>query len=103
MTITMPKPAPQRWVRISRPVPQPRIYPSAHIPAPEPEYDLDTVRQAIQAAGDIGRYDIAQQIVEEAGADLCVYCTETLATEELPGDDGAILQVCSDCAAEFRG
>jgi hypothetical protein len=96
----MPIVNPQRWVRMKRSTP-------IHQPQ-EPEYDLDTVQQALMATVAVGRYDIAQQIVEEAKADVCVKCANAIATETVlydPPVEGqqALLQVCESCASEFRG
>ncbi len=91
---------PLQWARIKK---QPRWEP------PEPEYDLDTVKQALQAATAVGRYDIAQQITEEAKSDVCVVCADTLATNMVlydpqpGGGEQTLVQVCDNCGLEWLG
>ena len=85
---------PQQWVRKG----QTFVPPGVPWSPPEPEYDLETIEQAIGAATAVGRHDIAQGIVEEAGSDLCVVCGQCWAEETAVTSDGAEIQVCSECA-----
>lgn len=85
---------PQQWIRKGQ-----EFVPSARPwNPPTPEYDLETVENAIGAATDISRYDVAQDIVEEAGSDLCVICRRCWAEGEATTSDGVEIQVCSECA-----
>jgi len=83
-----------QWVRVRKPT-------TAHWRPPAPEYDLGTVRRALRAAVDVGRYDIAQQIAEEAKSDVCIVCGDTLATQsvryEAPDGTKTTMQLCDDC------
>jgi hypothetical protein len=68
---------------------------------PTPEYDLTVVQQALRSAIDIGRYDVAQQIVEEAKADVCIICGTALATCSVL-HAGTNMQLCDECASEWQ-
>jgi hypothetical protein len=96
----MPIVNPKRWVRV------PKV--KSLVSPPPPEYDYEVVRQSLQAAAAVHRYDIAQQIAEEAKSDLCIICAKALATNTVLHDppvanQQALMQLCDDCAAEYRG
>lgn len=67
----------------------------------EQEYDTRTVQDAIQAALDIERPDLAQQVAEYVGADVCILCVQYQAVDSFDTPHG-YLQLCADCAVEYQ-
>jgi len=65
------------------------------------DYDLETVQAAVTAAGKVGRYDLAQEIVDLAKSDLCVVCALHWSTIKVNSDHG-VLQVCAACAEPYE-
>jgi hypothetical protein len=65
------------------------------------QYNLDTLREAVEAALDLNHFAFAQELVEYAGYDLCIFCLDALAISKVETPDGW-LQACESCGTEFE-